>query len=50
MLVCDGYGWVISIEGKDNMVEKHRGAGSRKKNVIPEGFREFEKNIFELAK
>ena len=48
--IMDGYGWMLTLEGKDMIVEKHRGSGAKKDDVIPSGFREFEKIIFGLAK
>lgn len=37
----DGYGWNLYLQFQDGTVERHKGSGTLKKNIIPEQFSEF---------
>lgn len=37
----DGFGWMMFLQFEDGTVEKYRGSGSFKKDVVPENFDEF---------
>ena len=48
--IMDGHGWALFLEGNDGIIEVHRGFGTKKSLVTPNGFNEFEKILHELAK
>ncbi|GAA0306467.1 hypothetical protein GGQ92_001805 [Gracilibacillus halotolerans] len=45
----DGYSWRLWLQFEDGTVEKHKGAGTSKKEITPENFEEFSKELRQLV-
>lgn len=45
----DGYSWRLWLQFEDGTVEKHKGAGTSKKEVTPENFEEFSTELRQLV-
>jgi len=44
----DGFGWLMILQFEDGTVEKYRGSGPFKEDVVPENFDEFANDIAEF--